>query len=60
MCQNDEIISHALTRRPEKMQNSLVVQFGFELCLLAFLLAKAVDEQGHLSVASHCISFFIK
>lgn len=28
--------------RPEKMQNSLVVRFGFELCLLASLLAKAV------------------
>lgn len=28
--------------RPEKMQNSRVVRFGFELCLLASLLAKAV------------------
>lgn len=39
------------------MQNSLVVQFGFELCLLASLPAKAVDEKGHSSVASHCIFF---
>lgn len=32
--------------RPDKMQHSLVVQFGFELCLLASLHAKAVGWQG--------------
>lgn len=42
---------------PEKMQNSRVVLFEFELGLLASLLARAVGWQGDLPGARLCLMF---